>query len=165
MKVDNNRYLWDSQKELYEEAGLLRSRELEMKARLVGPVGVGAVPYVTQEDIEAVVSMWTGIPVEHMLQDERDRLQRLPQALKVQAAGPRSIIHSQSLTLIALAVSTALADLQYLQRSKAYSTCSAWSLQHLQCSNVLQFQKHCIALRTSCMTGGDSGPRQGLGKI
>jgi ATP-dependent Clp protease ATP-binding subunit ClpA len=62
---------------------LLRSRELEMKARLVGPVGVGAVPYVTPEDIEAVVSMWTGIPVEHMLQDERDRLQRLPQALKV----------------------------------------------------------------------------------
>lgn len=58
-----------------------------MKARLVGPVGVGAVPYVTQEDIEAVVSMWTGIPVEHMLQDERDRLQRLPQALKVRPSG------------------------------------------------------------------------------
>eukprot|EP00884_Botryococcus_braunii_P021637 jgi/Botrbrau1/8157/Bobra.357_2s0005.1 len=89
-----------TQKELYEEASLLRTRELEMKARLVGPVGVGAVPYVTQEDIEAVVSMWTGIPVEHMLQDERDRLQRLPQALKEKVIGQKDAVDVVSRALL-----------------------------------------------------------------
>ncbi len=64
---------------------MLRARELEMKARLVGPVGIGPVPCVMVEDIEHVVSAWTGIPVERMSQDDRGRLLRLGTTLRVQA--------------------------------------------------------------------------------
>ena len=52
-----------SQDFLYEEAALLRARELELKSKLSGaPDEAPVVPVVGREHIEAVVSAWTGIP-------------------------------------------------------------------------------------------------------
>ena len=70
---------------LFEEAALLRSRELELKGKLTGEAedaGV-VVPVVTSAHIEAVVSAWTGIPLERMSADETGRLLSLASVLKV----------------------------------------------------------------------------------
>ena len=72
------------QEGLFEEAGLLREREVDMKVRLAGlPEEAPAVVTVTVADVEAVVSNWTGIPVQRMTQDDRERLTRMEPALKV----------------------------------------------------------------------------------
>jgi hypothetical protein len=69
---------------LFEEAALLRQRELELKARLSGaPEVAPVVPVVMAEHIEAVVSAWTGVPVERLSQDDRDRLLTLADVLQV----------------------------------------------------------------------------------
>lgn len=55
-----------------------------MKVRLAGlPEEAPAVVTVTVDDVEAVVSNWTGIPVQRMTQDDRERLTRMEPALKV----------------------------------------------------------------------------------
>ena len=73
-----------AQEGLFEEAQLLREREVEMKARLGGPPGQApALPVVGAEDVEAVVSAWTGIPVDRMSADEAERLTRMEPALQV----------------------------------------------------------------------------------
>lgn len=73
-----------SQEGLFEEAGLLRDRELDMKVRLGGlPHEAPQLPCVTLADVEAVLSAWTGIPPERMGQDDRDRLSVMEPALKV----------------------------------------------------------------------------------
>ena len=57
-----------------------------MKARLGGePEQAPAVPCVGVAHVEAVVAAWTGIPVERMTQDDRERLVRMEPALKVRA--------------------------------------------------------------------------------
>ncbi len=72
------------QEGLFEEAGLLREREVDMKVRLGGlPEDAPTVAAVTVADVEAVVSAWTGIPVQRMTQDDRERLARMEPALKV----------------------------------------------------------------------------------
>lgn len=55
-----------------------------MKVRLSGlPEEAPTVVAVTVADVEAVVSTWTGIPVQRMTQDDRERLSRMEPALKV----------------------------------------------------------------------------------
>ncbi len=55
-----------------------------MKVRLSGlPEEAPTVVTVTTADVEAVVSAWTGIPVQRMTQDDRERLSRMEPALKV----------------------------------------------------------------------------------
>ncbi|KAL4441273.1 hypothetical protein ABPG77_011510 [Micractinium sp. CCAP 211/92] len=82
---------------LFEEATLLRQRELELKARLSGmPETAPVVPVVMADHIEQVVSAWTGVPVERMNQDDKDRLLTLGDALKHSVIGQDDAVHSTS---------------------------------------------------------------------
>ena len=69
----------------FEEAQICRERELQLKARLTGPEGVTSsmLPMVGAADVEAVVSTWSGVPVEQMSTDEMKRLRQLQSSLKV----------------------------------------------------------------------------------
>ncbi len=69
----------------FEEAQICRERELQLKTRLAGPVGVTSamLPMVSAADVEAVVSTWSGVPVEQMSTDEMKRLRQLQSSLKV----------------------------------------------------------------------------------
>ncbi|MEO6091687.1 MAG: ATP-dependent chaperone ClpB [Novosphingobium sp.] len=62
---------------------------------------------VTAEDIAAVVSRWTGVPVERMLQGEREKLLRMEQVI-----GERVIGQSQAVAAVSKAVRRARAGLQ-----------------------------------------------------
>ena len=71
-----------AQEGLWEEAELLRARELDMTAS--EPSGAPArLPRVDVADIEAVVSTWTGIDVQRLGQDEKSRLLQLASVLEV----------------------------------------------------------------------------------
>ena len=73
-----------AQEGLWEEAELLRARELDMTAS--EPCGApGRLPRVDVADIEAVVSTWTGIDVQRLGQDEQSRLLQLASVLEVGA--------------------------------------------------------------------------------
>ena len=69
-----------SQGGFFEEAQLLRAHELELKQKLTGPT---KVPLVTVADMEAVVSAWSGVPVQQMNAEEMLRLNQLEPTLKV----------------------------------------------------------------------------------
>ena len=62
---------------------------------------------VTEEDIAAVVAKWTGIPVEKMLEGERDKLMHMEQEL-----GKRVIGQSEALAAVSRSVRRARAGLQ-----------------------------------------------------
>ena len=62
---------------------------------------------VTAEDIAAVVSKWTGVPVERMLQGEREKLLRMEQVI-----GARVIGQSDAVAAVSRAVRRARAGLQ-----------------------------------------------------
>jgi ATP-dependent Clp protease ATP-binding subunit ClpB len=62
---------------------------------------------VTEEDIAAVVSRWTGIPVEKMLEGERGKLLRMEDALRGRVVG-----QEEALEAVAKAVRRARAGLQ-----------------------------------------------------
>eukprot|EP01024_Parvocaulis_polyphysoides_P021457 TRINITY_DN2015_c0_g5_i1.p1 TRINITY_DN2015_c0_g5~~TRINITY_DN2015_c0_g5_i1.p1 ORF type:complete len:871 (-),score=175.73 TRINITY_DN2015_c0_g5_i1:400-3012(-) len=64
--------------QLFEEASLLFKREIDLKSKLAGKPGEGVVlPVVDSTEIKAVLAEWTGIPLEHMSEDETDRYLRL----------------------------------------------------------------------------------------
>jgi len=62
---------------------------------------------VTEDDIAGVVSKWTGVPVERMLQGERDKLLRMEQVI-----GERVIGQEQAVEAVSKAVRRARAGLQ-----------------------------------------------------
>jgi ATP-dependent Clp protease ATP-binding subunit ClpB len=62
---------------------------------------------VTEDDIAGVVSRWTGVPVDKMLQGERDKLLNMEAAI-----GARVIGQSQAVTAVSKAVRRARAGLQ-----------------------------------------------------
>ena len=62
---------------------------------------------VTAEDIAAVVSRWTGIPVDRMLEGERDKLLHMEENLR-----PRVVGQEEALKAVANAVRRARAGLQ-----------------------------------------------------
>ena len=96
---------------LYEEAQVLRKYELELKRKLTTPATapIAAEPFradssdanptltgstsipttiplvgvVRVADVEAVVSSWSGVPVQQMTADETKRLSKLEPTLKV----------------------------------------------------------------------------------
>jgi ATP-dependent Clp protease ATP-binding subunit ClpC len=73
---------------LFEEAVILRRREMDYRSELAGPAEEGVVlPVVGVADVEAIVSAWTAIPVERMGEDERDKLLNL---VRLRGAGPSS---------------------------------------------------------------------------
>ncbi len=62
---------------------------------------------VTEDDIAGVVSKWTGVPVDRMLQGERDKLLRMEQVI-----GERVIGQAQAVEAVSKAVRRARAGLQ-----------------------------------------------------
>ena len=62
---------------------------------------------VTDQDIAAVVSRWTGIPVERMLEGEREKLMQMEQSI-----GARVIGQDQAVKAVSAAVRRARAGLQ-----------------------------------------------------
>ncbi|MDQ3471128.1 MAG: AAA family ATPase, partial [Pseudomonadota bacterium] len=62
---------------------------------------------VTDQDIAAVVARWTGIPVERMLEGERDKLMQMEAAI-----GSRVIGQDEAVKAVSAAVSRARAGLQ-----------------------------------------------------
>jgi ATP-dependent Clp protease ATP-binding subunit ClpB len=62
---------------------------------------------VTADDIAGVVSRWTGVPVERMLQGERDKLLRMEEVI-----GKRVIGQSEAVRAVSTAVRRARAGLQ-----------------------------------------------------
>ena len=80
---------------LYEEATLLRIRELELKTKLSGaPEDAAAVPIVSVEHIEAIVAAWTGVPVEQMGEDEKEKLLGLADSLRGRVIGQDEAVQS-----------------------------------------------------------------------
>ena len=51
---------------------------------------------VTEDDIAAVVSRWTGIPIDKMLEGERDKLLRMEENIGNRVIGQKEAIHSVS---------------------------------------------------------------------
>jgi ATP-dependent Clp protease ATP-binding subunit ClpB len=51
---------------------------------------------VTGDDIAAVVSRWTGIPVDRMLEGERDKLLKMESILSAQVIGQEAAVHAVS---------------------------------------------------------------------
>ena len=51
---------------------------------------------VTTEEVAAVVSRWTGIPVERMLEGERDKLLRMEDEIGKRVVGQAEAVHSVS---------------------------------------------------------------------
>ena len=92
-----------SQEGLYEEAQLLREREMELKAKLSGAAAAApVVPVVGTLEIEAIVSAWTGIPVDRLSAADSDRLSRLPDALTVRIRLPLLLLPIPPFTANAL---------------------------------------------------------------
>lgn len=86
---------------LFEEASLLRDRELELKSKLSGdPDTAPVVPVVTTEHIEQVVAQWSGVPVERMNQDEKDKLLNLADVLKERVIGQGEAVSSTARAMV-----------------------------------------------------------------
>ena len=73
----------------------------------VSGVGKGVKEEVTPEDIAAVVSRWTGVPVDKMLEGERAKLLRMEEQI-----GKRVIGQDEAVRAVANAVRRARAGLQ-----------------------------------------------------
>ena len=84
----------------------IREKILEMGALDQGGYDV-AVPIVSEEDISAVVAMWTGIPVARIASEESARLIRMEEAIKARVVGQDEAVES-----IARAVRRARAGLK-----------------------------------------------------
>ena len=75
----------------FERAAALRDREKSLAAEYRSMEAVNTsentLPVVTRTDVEAVVSIWTGIPVHEAESAEEERLLSLPDLLKKQIIG------------------------------------------------------------------------------
>jgi ATP-dependent Clp protease ATP-binding subunit ClpB len=83
--------------------------DLERKLRQVEEAEAGRMleEAVTEEHIAAVVSRWTGIPVDKMLSSERDKLLRMEDALRRRVVG-----QDEAVTAVSNAIRRARAGLQ-----------------------------------------------------
>ena len=83
--------------------------ELERKLKTAEEVSGQAMlkEEVTAEDVASVVSRWTGVPVDRMLEGERDKLIRMEENLRKRVIG-----QEEALTAVANAVRRARAGLQ-----------------------------------------------------
>ncbi|MFN2484887.1 MAG: ATP-dependent Clp protease ATP-binding subunit [Candidatus Limnocylindria bacterium] len=97
----------------YEAAGPLRDAEAEGKERIETLRAewqadmAKVVPEVTEEDIAQVVSMWTGIPVIRISQEESERLLHMEEALH-----NRVVAQDEAISTISKAVRRARAGLK-----------------------------------------------------
>ena len=81
--------------------------DIEKQARGEQPTAQLVNEAVTEEGIAAVVSRWTGIPVDKMLEGERDKLLRMEDELRKRVIG-----QEDALKAVANAVRRARAGLQ-----------------------------------------------------
>ncbi|MDQ3880486.1 MAG: ATP-dependent Clp protease ATP-binding subunit [Chloroflexota bacterium] len=97
----------------YEAAGPLRDAEAEAKERIEALRAewqadmAKVVPEVTEDDIAQVVSMWTGIPVIRISQEESERLLHMEEALH-----NRVVAQDEAISTISKAVRRARAGLK-----------------------------------------------------
>jgi ATP-dependent Clp protease ATP-binding subunit ClpB len=97
----------------YQRAGELaygKIPELEKKLKAVEErTGVGAVvsEAVTADHVAQIVSRWTGIPVDRMLEGEREKLLKMEEQLQQRVVGQEEAVHA-----VATAVRRARAGLQ-----------------------------------------------------
>ncbi len=97
----------------YDYAAELRDRELKLAEKIEIMEGGWQeeqqveMPVVTEEDIAQVVSMWTGIPVTRLAQDETARLLQMEQVLHQRIIG-----QDEAITIISKAVRRARAGLK-----------------------------------------------------
>ncbi len=88
--------------------GVIPELELKLAAASEGDAGDTLLrEEVTDQDIAAVVSRWTGVPVDRMLEGERDKLLRMEDAL-----GKRVIGQQEALEAVSKSVRRARAGLQ-----------------------------------------------------
>jgi ATP-dependent Clp protease ATP-binding subunit ClpB len=96
----------------YQRAGELaygRIPELEKKLKTIEDKGVGAVveEAVTADHIAQVVSRWTGVPVDRMLEGEKEKLLQMEDKL-----GQRVVGQAEAVKAVSTAVRRARAGLQ-----------------------------------------------------
>src|SRR5579872_4345727 len=97
----------------YQRAGELQYStlpELERKLKATesaGKTGVVASEQVTADNVAAVVSRWTGIPVDRMLEGEREKLLRMEDQLEKRVVG-----QNEAVKAVSTAVRRARAGLQ-----------------------------------------------------
>ena len=96
----------------YQKAGELaygRIPELEKKLKDIESKGVGAVveEAVTSDHIAQVVSRWTGVPVDKMLEGEKEKLLRMEEELASRVVG-----QAEAVKAVSTAVRRARAGLQ-----------------------------------------------------
>ncbi len=98
--VQKKKYAVESQQ--FEEAGRLRDREKELLARrdsLEGEAkasGVDLFDEVDEEAIAEVLSLWTGIPVYKLTEEETQKLLRMEDELHKRVVGQQSSVHAVS---------------------------------------------------------------------
>ncbi|NOZ79863.1 MAG: ATP-dependent Clp protease ATP-binding subunit [Acidobacteria bacterium] len=85
----------------FERAVALREEELRLREELemlerTQETETESVVSVTRDDIEDVVSSWTGIPVSSLKEDEADRLQRMEEILRQRVVGQDPAIEALS---------------------------------------------------------------------
>jgi ATP-dependent Clp protease ATP-binding subunit ClpB len=102
-ELDKARYELEQalRRSAYDEAGRLQHQvipELErrLKAAEQSDGGGMVTEEVTPQHIAAVVSRWTGIPVDKMLEGERDKLLRMEQELGKRVVGQKEAIEAVS---------------------------------------------------------------------
>lgn len=94
---------------LRERAEVMRQRITQVEREhgiVVGSSNMN-LPYVTEEDIAAVVAMWTGIPVMRLTGDETERLLQMESALHGRVIG-----QSEAIVTVSKAVRRARAGLK-----------------------------------------------------
>ncbi len=87
--------------------GTIPNLERQLEAAQVASAGAMLREEVTGNDIAAVVSRWTGVPVDKMLEGEREKLLQMEQQI-----GKRVIGQSQAVEAVSRAVRRARAGLQ-----------------------------------------------------
>merc|ERR1719235_1022307 len=88
----------------FEKAGQLRDREMELKSQIEAIIATTKEglketeleddlgPIVSEEDISAIVSLWTGIPIEKVSSDETERLIKMEETLHTRVIGQEEAI-------------------------------------------------------------------------
>jgi ATP-dependent Clp protease ATP-binding subunit ClpB len=87
--------------------GVIPELEKKLAAAAEGQAGALVEESVTEEHIAAVVSRWTGVPVDKMLEGERDKLLRMESELRKRVVG-----QEEALEAVSHAVRRARAGLQ-----------------------------------------------------
>ncbi|CAN1318034.1 Chaperone protein ClpC, chloroplastic [Linum perenne] len=85
----------------FEKAGELRDREMDLKAQITAIVEKGkemskAETEAGEEDIQHIVSSWTGIPVDKVSSDESDRLLKMEETLHKRVIGQDEAVEAIS---------------------------------------------------------------------